>query len=82
MNDRTTIHRIGKNIRNPSVPAIEVLIHLVLVETARDISGPLYASRFLPIIRIRKIATMFARMMAITPPALPIPTSNCSKDDT
>jgi hypothetical protein len=34
-----------------------------------------YLSRFLPTARIRKIATMLARMTAMTPPAEAPPTS-------
>jgi len=63
--------------RKPMAQAIVVINTLRRVETARAMAQ---MSRFLPIIRIRKIATMLARMIAITPPAAPPPTSNCSSD--
>ncbi len=69
------VQRIGKKMRIAMIQAMAVLRTLTLFETARAIVFPPQASRFLPIIRIRKIATILARMMATTPPAEAVPTS-------
>jgi hypothetical protein len=71
------VRRIGKKIAMATVQASAVVNVLRAVEALRNMAQ---ASRFLPIIRIRKIATMSARMMAMMPRAEPPPTSYCSRD--
>ena len=81
LNDKIRIQTIGKNIKKPNVPAIKVLRVFVLLFTERAMNSP-YASRFFPIILIKKIATILAKIIAMTPQALPIPTSNCNSEET
>ena len=76
------VQRIGKKMASPMIQATAVVVALRAGVTLRAMSLPPspQASRFLPIIRIRKIATMLARMMAMIPPAAPPPTSKCRSD--
>ena len=58
------VQRIGKKINNPIAQAMAVLMAFFCVVTARAMILSPHASRFLPTMRIRKIATMLARMIA------------------
>ena len=61
----STVQRMGKKISKPIAQATTVLMVFRCVETSRAIFPSLpQASRFLPTMRIRKIATMLARMTA------------------
>ena len=62
----STVQRIGKKTISPTAQARTVTINLRRVVIC---AGHVQASRFLPIIRIRKKATMFARITAMIPPA-------------
>ena len=67
------IHRIGRKIKNPKNHAATVDTHTRLEVTLRAIA---YASRFRPMIRTRKKATILAITTATNPPAEAFPTSN------
>jgi len=69
----STIHRIGRKIRNPNSHAAAVDTIKRLDVTLRAIA---YASRFRPMIRTRKKATILAITTATNPPAEALPTSN------
>ena len=61
----STVQRMGKKMTRPTAQARTVTTSLRRMERC----VPCHASRFLPIIRIRKKATMLARMTATMPPA-------------
>ncbi len=69
----STIHRIGRKIKNPDSQAAAVDTQTRLAVTLRAIA---YASRFRPMIRTRKKATILAITTATSPPAEAFPTSN------
>ena len=69
------VHRIGKKIRKATTQARIVTLTRWPVDCFNAIVQP---SRFLPMMRMRKIATMLARMTAIIPPAEALPTSKLS----
>ena len=58
------VQRIGKKINKPTAQEAAVLIALRFVVTARAMGLSPHASRFLPTMRIRKMATILARMIA------------------
>ena len=71
-----TIHRIGKKMRKPTIQPAAVVAVRRWSEAARAMAQ---ASRFRPIMRTRKKATILARMTATMPPAEAPPMSNCSR---
>ena len=68
----STIHRMGRKIRNPNSHAAAVDTQTRLAVTLRAIA---YVSRFRPTIRTRKKATILAITTATSPPAEALPTS-------
>ena len=69
------VQRIGKKIRKATTQARIVTPMRWPADFLMAIVQP---SRFLPMMRIRKIATMLARMTAMMPPAEALPTSKLS----
>ena len=74
LNERMTIQKIGKNISNPTDHATMVLSDLRRELTERAMGLIPHVLKFLPTMRIKKIATILAKMIAYTPPADPKPT--------
>ena len=73
LNDDRNVQRIGKKISKPMPHARTVQRVFFRVVMARAMMRLPPQSRFLPTTRMRKIATMLARMTATMPPAEPRP---------